>query len=799
MGDRRVPESDDPSWRMRLSRYLTTDRGRGRAHELPTDELGPGRELYRTVVENIHDLVSLLDLEGQIVYASPSHEHVLGFTPAELVGRSVVDLLHPDDLEEAGTRLGEAAAGAVTTETTTRVRRKDGAWVLVEGLATPIHGSHGALSMILTTSRDVTAKHAAEEALRTAERKYRSLVEQLPLVTYIDALDSGSPNIYTSPQIEPLLGYSTEEWSGDPELFVKTLHPDDRERVLAEHAWTHATGDPLKSEYRLIARNGKVVWLQDEAVVVRDEEGNPLFLQGYLLDITERKATEQALAERENLLQAIVETDPECVKLIAPDGTLLEMNPAGLEMIEADSLDQVAGRDLSELVAPADRAAFKELTRIALAGGSGRLEFDLVGLKGTRRRLETHAVPLRTTGGEVRAALSVTRDVTQHRRLEEQLVQSQKMEAVGRLAGGIAHDFNNLLTGILGYSDILRDGLADDDPLRADADEVKKAADRAASLTRQLLAFSRRQVLRPRVIDLNTIVDEMERMLRPLIGEDVELVTACSAEVGRVEADPGQIEQVIANLVVNARDAMPNGGRLVIATADSDVDEEHARAHVAEMTPGPYVLLSVTDSGVGIEPEALGHLFEPFFTTKDVGKGTGLGLATVYGIVKQSGGYIWVYSEPGRGTSFQIYLPRVERVVEALAEAGAPPVETGNETVLVVEDERLVRNLISEELSRRGYEVLAAANGVDALHLARGHDGRIDVVVSDVVMPEMGGPELTRELIALLPGIRVVYMSGYSELAVTDDIGPWPLLQKPFNARLLAGKIREVLDVAPAA
>jgi nitrogen-specific signal transduction histidine kinase/CheY-like chemotaxis protein len=406
---------------------------------------------------------------------------------------------------------------------------------------------------------------------------------------------------------------------------------------------------------------------------------------------------------------------------------------------------------------------------------------------------------LRTTGGEVRAALSVTRDVTQHRRLEEQLVQSQKMEAVGRLAGGIAHDFNNLLTGILGYSDILRDGLADDDPLRADADEVKKAAERAASLTRQLLAFSRRQVLQPRVIDLNTIVEEMERMLRPLIGEDVELVTACSAEIGRVEADPGQIEQVIANLVVNARDAMPNGGRLVIATADSDVDEEHARAHVAEMTPGPYVLLSVTDSGVGIEPETLGHLFEPFFTTKDVGKGTGLGLATVYGIVKQSGGYIWVYSEPGRGTSFQIYLPRVEHDIEALADSGAPPAEEGNETVLVVEDERLVRDLISEELSRRGYEVLAAANGVDALHLARGHDGRIDVVVSDVVMPEMGGPELTRELTALLPGIRVVYMSGYSELAVTDEIGPWPLLQKPFNARSLAGKIREVLDVAPAA
>jgi two-component system cell cycle sensor histidine kinase/response regulator CckA len=778
---------------MRLSRYLTIGRRRAPAEELHAEEL------YRTVVENTYDLLSLLDLEGRIVYASPSHERILGFEAAELVGCAVVDLIHPDDLEQAQERLAEAVAGAVTTHTASRIRRKGGGWVTVEGFATPIYDGRGALSMILATSRDVTERRDAEEALRAAERKYRSLVEQLPLVTYIDALDSSSSNIYTSPQIEGLLGYSTEEWADDHELFVKTLHPEDRARVLAEHAWTHATGEALKSEYRLVARDGRTVWLQDEAVVVRDDSGTPLFLQGYLLDITDRKATEHALAERENLLQAIIEADPECVTLIGPDGMLLEMNPAGLEMIEADSLEEIAGRDLSELVAPEHQAAFNELTWTALAGGSGRLAFELVGLKGTRRWLETHAVPLRAPGGGVRAALSVTRDISEHRRLEEQLVQAQKLEAVGRLAGGIAHDFNNLLTGILGYSDVLRAGLADDDPLRADADEVKKAAERAASLTRQLLAFSRRQVLRPRVIDLNTIVEEMERMLRPLIGEDIELVTVCAADLGHVEADPGQIEQVIANLVVNGRDAMPNGGRLIIETAHTVVDEELARAHSAEMMPGPYVLLSVSDTGVGIEPETLGHLFEPFFTTKEVGKGTGLGLATVYGIVKQSGGYIWVYSEPGRGTSFQIYLPQVEREVEASLDAAAPTAEEGTETVLVVEDERLVRDLIAEELARRGYRVLAAENGAEALGLARAHGGHIDVVVSDVVMPEMGGPELTRELTTLLPGIRVVYMSGYSELAVTDEIGPWPLLQKPFNGRALAGKIREVIDVAPAA
>jgi two-component system, cell cycle sensor histidine kinase and response regulator CckA len=783
---------------MRRSRDLTQPDDEQRAAQ--TDELLHSRELYRLVVENTHDLVSLIDLEGRILYASSSHERVLGYEPGELVGLSVAELLHGEDRDAARARLGEAMAGGAVRPSQARIRRKDGEWVLVEGIATPIFDDGGDVTMLLATSRDVTARLETEEALRTAERKYRSLVEQLPLVTYIDALDSESSNIYTSPQIEALLGYSTAEWVDDAELFVKTLHPEDRERVLSEHAWTHATGEPLRTEYRLMARDGRVVWLQDEAVIVRDEDGKPLFLQGYLLDITERKAAENALAERENLLQTIIETEPECVTLIAQDGTLLEMNRAGLEMIEADSLEQVAGTHISELVAPEHRVAFDELTQKALAGGSGHLEFELVGLRGTRRWMETHAVPLRAPGGEVRAALSVTRDVTHRRRLEEQLVQSQKLEAVGRLAGGIAHDFNNLLTGILGYSDLLRAGLAEDDPLRADADEVKKAAERAASLTRQLLAFSRRQVLQPRVTDLNRIVEEMDRMLRRLIGEDIELVTACAPDLGCVEADPGQIEQVIANLVVNARDAMPDGGRLVIETANGNVDVELAQTHPAEIAPGPHVVLSVTDTGVGMDAETQAHVFEPFFTTKEIGKGTGLGLATVYGIVKQSGASIWVYSEPGLGTSFRIYFPRVEEQAEVpmdLPVTGA--LEAGTETVLVVEDEELVRKLIAEELSRRGYRVLTAPNGVDALTLARTHEGRIDLVVTDVIMPEMGGLELTQRLTALLPGIRVVYMSGYSERAVTDDVGPWPLLQKPFSTGALAGKIREVLDVAPAA
>jgi PAS domain S-box-containing protein len=713
---------------------------------------------------------------------------------------SFLSVVHPDDRDVFRCNLAAAIESGEEYEHEIRVRTGgDYRWSHACGRV--FRDEDGRAVRMLGVATDVTARKEAEEELRSAEQRYRTLVEQLPLVTYLDALGVESSSIYTSPQIQSLLGYSSEEWLEDRELFVRTLHPEDRDRVLAEHALAHATGAPLRTEYRLIARDGSVVWLQDEAVVVRDGDGEPLFLQGYLLDITERKAAEQALAERENLLQTIIATEPECVKLIGADGTLMQMNRAGLEMVEADSLEQILGGRVEDLVVPEHRDAFKALTRKALNGGSGSLEFELVGLRGTRRWLETHAVPLRETTGKVQAALSVTRDVTERRRLEQQLVQSQKMEAVGRLAGGIAHDFNNLLTGIIGYSDLLRMGLPAESPLRADADEVRKAAERAASLTRQLLAFSRRQVLQPRVIDLHRVVVDMDRMLRRLIGEDIELVASCAPGLGRVEADPGQLEQVIANLAVNARDAMPAGGRLVIEAKNAVVTTRAVAGGGAEMPPGDYVVLSVTDTGTGMDSETKAHLFEPFFTTKEVGKGTGLGLATVYGIVKQSNGFIWVDSEPGSGTSVRIYLPRVEKEAEPASEQ--PTVvytaQGGSETVLVVEDEHVVRSLLSEDLARRGYTVLTADNGVEALALACAPESRIDVVVTDVIMPEMGGIELARELTAAHPGLRVIYMSGYSERTVAEGVGPWPLLQKPFNASALAATIREVLDVAPAA
>ncbi len=510
----------------------------------------------------------------------------------------------------------------------------------------------------------------------------------------------------------------------------------------------------------------------------------------------ERRRAEAALREAEAGYSTLVEQAPVGIYRSNPAGRFLSANRALARILGYDSPAELLGLDMTRDVY-ADPA---ERQRLLDRDSYTEREYDEVEATwkrkdGRRLTVQLSVRAVRDGSGGVEYYETFVRDVTEQRRLEGQLLQAQKMEAVGRLAGGVAHDFNNLLTVILSYSDLLLEDLPPEIPDRADVAEIRKAAVAASSLTRQLLAFSRQQVLEPRVLDVNTVVASTEKLLTRLLGEDVSLTTTLAAALGAVKVDPGQLEQIIMNLAVNARDAMPRGGRLSIETANVEMDESYVHGHPLAR-PGHYVMLAVSDTGTGMDAATQARIFEPFFTTKEAGKGTGLGLATVYGIVRQSSGFIWVYSEPGHGTSFKIYLPRVDEPVSP-AGAPAPQVVGGSETVLVVEDVAAVRAVTRQMLERQGYCVLEAANGATALSLARQHQSAIHLLVTDVVMPEVSGRELADQLVQLRPDMKVLFMSGYTDDAVVrhgilqEGIA---YLQKPFTPDTLARKVRAVLD-----
>jgi len=481
-------------------------------------------------------------------------------------------------------------------------------------------------------------------------------------------------------------------------------------------------------------------------------------------------------------------------------GTITGWNPQA-EAVFGWLAAEVLGRPLAEIVIPpALREAHWNGLRHFLATGAGpilnqRIELTAIRKDGREFPVELAITPIRV--GDDWSFSAFVRDITERKQLQQQLIQSQKMEAVGRLAGGVAHDFNNLLTAIFGYADLLAEELAPDHPGRADLNEIRTAATRAATLTRQLLAFSRQQVLQPVVLNLNDMVENIEKMLQRILGEDVELHTALAPNLGNTRADPGQIEQVIMNLAVNARDAMPTGGKLTIETANVELDADYAKQH-RPVIPGRFVMLAVSDTGSGMDDATKARIFEPFFTTKEVGKGTGLGLATVYGIVKQSGGYIWLYSEPGNGAAFKIYLPRVDAERDApVTAAESVGTVAGTETVLVAEDDPLLLPLTRDLLTKLGYCVLEARDAAEALAVARGHHGDIHLLVSDVVMPRGGGFQLAQQLLAERPGLRVLYVSGYTDEAIVRHgllERSLNYLQKPFTPAVLTRKVREVLD-----
>ena len=636
-------------------------------------------------------------------------------------------------------------------------------------------------------------RHRGEKQLREREEQLRLMTNAIEDVFWMR-----SPRLdhllFVSPAYERLWGESLASVYDRPTSFIDVIHPDDRERVvkvLTEHQESAFT-----CEYRLLRSDGTVRWVRDRGFPVWGADGEVEFMTGVASDITELRQKQVMLQLANASLEAserryrdLVENLNDVVFAIGADGLIQYVSPATEQYGFHPS--ELVGKPASVVVHPLDLPAVEQFLGSTPAGTLAPCELRTLDRFG---RVHYTRVSCRALFEDGRPAgiTGVVMDLTGQRRAEEQLRAAQRLEAVGRLAGGIAHDFNNLLVAIIGYAEFALNGLKTSDPLRDDLREIIKAGDRAAALTRQLLAFSRQQVLKPQIIDVNEVVEQMDGMLRRLIGEDLEFQTVYTAEPGLVLADRGQIEQVIMNLAVNSRDAMPTGGTLLIRTAvEHCPSDDHA---VGET--GAFVTIAVTDTGCGIDETIRGQIFEPFFSTKAPGQGTGLGLATVHGIVVQSGGEITVESTPGVGTCFTVAFPRVDSPRTPPVADRSASVESGHETILLVEDEPAVREVATRSLTTAGYTVLTASGGSDAATVCKEYRGPIDLLLTDVVMPSMSGRALWEQVRELRPEMRVLYMSGYSGTAIAQHgvlTEGTHLIEKPFNGAALARRVREVL------
>ena len=633
--------------------------------------------------------------------------------------------------------------------------------------------------------------------LEESERRYREIFENAKDAIYVHDLNGRYTLV--NPAAEELSGYSRDEIL---QLSVfEMASPEHVELIcnsLKQKLTDHA---PTTYEIEAIRKDGTRVPVEvSSRLIYRD--GRPIGVQGSVRDISERRRAEEVVRASEQRFRDLVENANDIIFTCDMLGNITSLNRAG-ERVTGYTAEEALKMNFAQAVSPDDIAKVRHmLSRKRAADVATVYDLELITKSGGRAAVEISSRAILKDGQAV-GVQGIARDITDRQRMENdlrtsqaQLQQSQRLEAVGQLAGGVAHDFNNLLTAIIGYSDFALRKMRANNPIRRDIEEIKKAANRAATLTRQLLAFSRKQILKPEVLDLNLVVGDMHKLLERLIGEDIDLVTTLGSDTDPVKADRGQLEQIIMNLVVNARDAMPFGGSVTIETANVVFDEAYTSEHVP-VKPGKYAMLAVSDSGLGMDANTQLHIFEPFFTTKELGKGTGLGLSTVYGIVKQSGGFIWVYSELNVGTTFKIYLPSLTELHfdQELTSIDTPE-RTEASTVLLVEDDPLVRNVALRALESAGYKVLESGNGHGALAMAHSCDDEIDLLITDVVMPLMGGRELAQELSALHPKTSILFMSGYTDDAVVrhgimdKDI---EYLQKPFTAESLVRRVGEVL------
>jgi PAS domain S-box-containing protein len=746
--------------------------------------LKESEEKYRLLMDNASDAIVLADIDGKVLEVNQKAEKLLGYGKEELLGLDFGQLFSSEELERATTCFREIVQLGFGYLNDSRLLARNGDQVPVDLTASLVE--YSGKTLMQSFFRDISKRKKTEEALHQKEHELGLVVNNIPAVVFKGYPD-GSVNLFDD-KIELMTGYPKTDfdsrhlkWS---DLILKECMEEAR-KVFIRALRSHRS---YVREYRIKTNSEKVLWIQERSHIVCDRHDRIEYVSGIFFDITERKKLEE---ERDRLFN--LSLDMLCVAGF--DGFFKQLNPAWSKTLGWPETELLRRPYLS-FVHPEDRLATTAAGE-QLKAGQPVIQFEnrYQCLDGSYRWISWNSFPLL----EEKLIFAVARDVTEKRQLEDQFLQAQKMEAVGRLAGGLAHDFNNLLTAILGYGEIMMLDLRKEDPFHLYVEEITKAVNRGASLINQLLAFSRKQILRPRVINLNEVVMDMDRMLRRLIGEDIELVTSICQEPGIVKADPSQIEQILMNLAVNARDAMPHGGKLTVETANVYLDQDYSWGHLG-VTPGPHVMLSVSDSGTGMEAATLPHIFEPFFTTKELGRGTGLGLATVYGIVKHCGGNIWVYSEPDKGTTFKVYLPRVGERAEALKpKLAAPTPPRGNETIMMVEDDASLRDLICKGLRRYGFTVLEAAHGSEAMMLCEKEKGPIHLLLTDVVMPQISGSALAERLKLLHPEMKVLYMSGYTENAIVHhgvldfDVN---FIGKPFRIVALAQKVREVLDTS---
>jgi PAS domain S-box-containing protein len=765
---------------------------------------------FRFLTENMNDILWLLDKAFNTTYVSPSIEKVLGYTPEERKRQLFEDQVTPESLrhvlEKFHEELQHDKEKGIDPERSITIEveyyHKDGYTVWIENNAKAIRDEAGEIIGIYGVSRDISKRKKAEERLEDQTKKLRDIFEKAADGICVCQNIPDEPYVkftHWNPRMTEITGYTMEEMNQAG--WYQSMYPDPeiQQKAIERMAQMREGDDIQAEEWIITTKSGEKKVLSISTSVVKKEDAN-INVLGVMQDITERKQIQDALKESEEKYKLLAENSGDVIyKVNIVDERFTYISPSIKEMFgyTADECLSLKSRDIMT-----EESHLKQARSLLNAVERGRINSEILELEAVHKDgyiipAEINARIIYAENGTPLEIIGVARNITERKRIEEKLRQAQKMESIGILVGGIAHEFNNMLGVILGHTELALLQADENHDLHDDLKEIQKAAKRSADITKQLLAFARKEIISPKKLDLNDTVESMLNMLRRLIGEDIDLIWKPAAYVWPVKMDPSQIDQILANLCINAKDAIDGVGKLTIATGKKSFDEEYCKENFG-FIPGDFVLLTVSDNGCGMDKETLDNLFEPFFTTKEVGKGTGLGLATIYGIVKQNNGFINVYSEPGQGSTFKIYLPRFfadEDTNMTVPEKKAPA--GGTETILLVEDEPSILRMTRMMLERKGYTVLSAATPTAAIEKAKNHSGSIDLLMTDVVMPEMNGRDLSRQITDLYPDIRLLFMSGYTanviaHQGVLDD--GVAFIQKPFSMADITEKVRELLD-----